>query len=82
MQPSRTFRRQGANIYHDRSVPFHTAILGGRVTVPTLEEDVQVKVPQGTQPGEEMVLRGRGVQKLQRNDRGDLFVRFNVTIPR
>lgn len=80
--PSRTFRRQGANIYHDRSVPLTTAILGGRVTVPTLEDDVQVKVPQGTQPGDEMVLRGRGVQKLHRNDRGDLFVRFNIAIPR
>lgn len=80
--PSKNFRRQGANLYHSRTVPFHTAILGGRVTVNTLEEDVQVRVPQGTQPGEEMVLRGRGVQKLNRSDRGDLFVRFNVTLPR
>jgi len=80
--PSRTFRRQGANIYHDRSVPLTTAILGGRVTVPTLDDDVQVKVPQGTQPGDEMVLRGRGVPKLNRSDRGDLFVRFNIAIPR
>ena len=79
---SKSFRRQGANIYHDRTVPFSTAILGGRVTVPTLDEDVAVRVPQGTQPGEEMVLRGRGVQRLNRSDRGDLFVRFNVTIPR
>jgi molecular chaperone DnaJ len=80
--PSKTFRRQGANIYHDRSIPFYTAILGGQVTVPTLDRDINVKVPAGTQPGDEMTLRGRGVSRVNRSDRGDLFVRFNVTVPR
>lgn len=80
--PSRTFRRQGVNIYHDKSVPFHTAILGGRATIPTLEDDVQVRVPPGTQQGDEVALRGRGVPKLRGKDRGDLYVRFNVRTPR
>ena len=80
--PSKTFRRQGVNIYHDRTVPFHTAILGGRATVPTLDDDVQVRVPVGTQQGDELVLRGRGVPKLRGKDRGDLYIRFNVQIPR
>ena len=70
------------NIYYDRTVPFHTAILGGRATVPTLDNDVQVKVNAGTQQGDEVVLRGRGVQKLRGADRGDLYIRFNVQIPR
>ena len=82
IMPSRTFRRQGSNIYHDRSVPFYTAILGGRATVPTLEDDVQVRVPPGTQHGDELVLRGRGVPIVNKSSRGDLFVRFNVSIPR
>lgn len=82
VQPSKVFARQGANLYETVSVPFYTAILGGRAPVKTLDRDVEVKVPQGTQPGEEMVLRGRGVKKLYKEEYGDLIVRFNVSMPR
>lgn len=83
VQPSKTFRRQGTNIYHDQTIPFYTAILGGAVTVPTLESEVQIRVLPGTQPGDEMALRGRGVPRVSRaTDRGDLFVRFNLAVPR
>ena len=64
----------------------YTAVLGGRVRVPTLEGDVDVRVPAGTQAGEEMILRGRGVPRLgvRRNLdlNGDLMVQFDITIPR
>lgn len=82
VQPSKVFSRQGSNLYQNVNVPFYTAILGGRAPVKTLDRDVEVRVPQGTQPGEEMVLRGRGVKKLYKDDHGDLVVRFNVTMPR
>ncbi|KAL8279291.1 hypothetical protein RQP46_008328 [Phenoliferia psychrophenolica] len=80
--PSKIFTRQGSNLYQDVAVPFYTAILGGRARVATLDKDVEVKVPNGTQPGEEMVLRGRGVKKLYKEEYGDLVVKFNVTMPR
>ncbi|KAM0786172.1 hypothetical protein ACM66B_006979 [Microbotryomycetes sp. NB124-2] len=80
--PSKTFTRQGTNLYQNVSVPFYTAILGGRARVATLDRDVEVKVPGGTQPGEELVLRGRGIKKLYKNEFGDLIVRFNVNMPR
>lgn len=80
--PSKVFQRQGSNLYQDVQVPFYTAILGGRARVVTLDKDVEVKVPNGTQPGEEMVLRGRGVKKLYKEEFGDLVVRFGVTMPR
>ncbi|KWU45782.1 hypothetical protein RHOSPDRAFT_4259, partial [Rhodotorula sp. JG-1b] len=82
VQPSKVFTRQGSNLYQTVSVPFYTAILGGRAPVKTLDRDVEVRVPQGTQPGEEMIMRGRGVKKLYRDDYGDLVVKFNVTMPR
>ncbi|KAG8901529.1 hypothetical protein FRC00_006452 [Tulasnella sp. 408] len=59
--PSKVFRRQGTNLFHDVKIPFHQAILGGRVRVPTLEGDVDVRIPGGTQQGEECVLKGRGI---------------------
>ncbi|GAA5957889.1 hypothetical protein JCM21900_001300 [Sporobolomyces salmonicolor] len=80
--PSKVFTRQGSNLYENISVPFYTAILGGKAPVKTLDRDVEVKVPSGTQPGEEMVLRGRGVKKLYKDEHGDLIVRFNVAMPR
>ena len=79
---SKIFRRQGSNIHHDARIPLHTALLGGRVRVPTLDGDVDVRVPGGTQQGQEMVLKSRGIQAVFGGDKGDLFVTFTVQIPR
>jgi len=79
---SKVWRRQGVSLYHDARVPVHTAILGGRVRVPTLDGDVYVAVQAGTQPGDDVVLRGRGVAPLQGRTKGDLFISFMVEIPR
>ncbi|OBZ79037.1 DnaJ 1, mitochondrial [Grifola frondosa] len=79
---SKVFRRQGPNIHHDARIPLHTALLGGRVRVPTLDGEVDVRIPGGTQQGEEMVLKGRGVASMFHGSKGDLFVTFNVQLPR
>ena len=79
---SKLFRRQGSNLYHDARIPLHTALLGGRMRVPTLDGEVDVRIPAGTQHGEEMVLKGRGVPYVFDGDKGDLFVKFNVQLPR
>lgn len=79
---SKIFRRQGSNIYHDARIPLHTALLGGRVRVPTLDGEVDVRVPGGTQQGQEMVLKTRGIQAVFGGEKGDLFVTFTVQIPR
>lgn len=83
VRPSKVWRRQGSNLYFPATIPFHTAILGGRVRVPTLDGNVDVRVPAGTQVGDEMLLRGRGVPSLlRRGEKGDLLVQFEVQIPR
>ncbi|KIJ21519.1 hypothetical protein PAXINDRAFT_65314 [Paxillus involutus ATCC 200175] len=80
--PSKIFRRQGANLHHEARIPVHTALLGGRVRVPTLDGHVDVRVPSGTQHGEEMVLRDHGVKSVFGGDKGDLFVSFAIQLPR
>lgn len=84
--PSRVWRRQGTNLFFPAHIPFYTAILGGKVRVPTLSGDVDVRVPAGTQMGEEMVLQGRGVPRLNarkgQDANGDLMVQFDIAIPR
>ncbi|KAG8715681.1 hypothetical protein FRC11_001309 [Ceratobasidium sp. 423] len=80
--PSKVFRRQGVNIHHDTRIPLHTALLGGKVRVPTLDGEVEVRVPGGTQQGQECVLKGRGVSALYSGEKGDLFIAFTIQIPR
>ena len=80
---SDVFRRQGTQLYHDARIPFQTAVLGGKVRVPTLDSDVEVRVQPGTQHGEDVVLRGRGIDSISRKGtKGDLFISFLIEIPR
>lgn len=81
VQPSSTFRRQGADVFITTKVPYTTAILGGYVRVPTLDGDVELKIPPGTQPGGSSVLRNKGIQRVNYPGRGDQFVEINVELP-
>lgn len=81
--PSKIWRRQGSTLFYPAIIPFHTAILGGKVRVHTLDGAVEVRVPSGTQIGEEMLLQGRGVPSpTRRGQKGDLVVQFEVAMPR
>ncbi|KAM0971903.1 hypothetical protein TB2_019327 [Malus domestica] len=76
------FSRDGADLYVDSSISFTQAILGGTVEVPTLSGKIEVKIPKGVQPGQHLVLRGKGLPKhgfLVKH--GDQYVRFRVKIP-
>jgi molecular chaperone DnaJ len=63
-------------------VPAPMAALGTTISVPTLDGDVPLDVPAGTQPGETIVMHGRGMPPLGRGRTGDLRVVINVVIPR
>jgi molecular chaperone DnaJ len=58
------------------------AALGTTIQVPTLDGDVPLEIPAGTQPGETIVMAGRGLPPLGRGRTGDLRVVVNVVIPR
>lgn len=57
------------------------AVLGGTVTIPTLTGNVSVKVRQGTQPGEKVVLRGKGIKARNSSSYGNHYVHFNIRVP-
>ncbi|KAI9502559.1 chaperone protein DnaJ, partial [Coemansia spiralis] len=79
--PSKTFRRKGADVYYDVDMPFTTAILGGSIKVPTVDGDVEVKIRSGTQPGDELRLRGKGIPKLNSGARGDQYLSLRIKLP-
>ncbi|GBC00827.1 hypothetical protein RclHR1_03990004 [Rhizophagus clarus] len=76
------FKRQGLNIHVDATIPFYTAILGGYIRVPTIDGNVELKVPPGAQPEQQARMKKRGVQQANSNYRGDQIVTFKVTIPK
>ncbi len=83
VMPDQRFSRQGADILHTASIPVTTAMLGGEITVPTLEGDIRVKVPKGTNAGDHLTISNKGMRRLGGRGglRGDLRVEFRVKIP-
>lgn len=75
------FRRQNSNILLDLNVNVAQAALGAEVKVPTVDGEVVLKIPAGTQPGKIIRMRGKGVPHLRSNARGDQLVIINVSIP-
>lgn len=82
--PDTRFSRNGSDILYTASIPFTTAMLGGEVTVPTLDGEVKVKVGTGTGTGDRVTLGGRGMRRLnaRRSQSGDLRVEFKVAMPK
>jgi molecular chaperone DnaJ len=82
VQPHKYFRRRDNDILLDLKVNVAQATLGAEVLVPTVDGDVKLKIPSGTQPGKIIRMRGKGVPHLRSNSRGDQLVIVNITIPK
>lgn len=82
--PDSKFSRSGSDILYTASIPLTTAILGGEIRVPTLDNEVKVRVATGTSTGDKMTLSGMGMKKLsnRRSGNGDLRVEFKVQMPK
>jgi molecular chaperone DnaJ len=76
------FLRDGDDLVTVIDVPAPQAALGGTIRVPTLDGEIPVELPAGTQPGETITLNGRGMPPLGRGRTGDLRVVVSVAIPR
>ena len=76
------FVREGDDIYCTVDLTITQAALGATVTIPTLDGDEPLELAAGTQPGQIVVLRGRGMPVLQGFGRGDQRVLVNVLVPR
>jgi curved DNA-binding protein len=79
--PHAHFRREGDDLHLDLPITLSEAYHGAKVKVPTVEGSVTLKVPERTQSGNAVRLRGKGVTKKGR-PAGDLYVHFLVQIPK
>ena len=81
VRPHKHFKREGKNIHIVVPISSIDATLGCEVDVPTVNGDVTMKVPEGTQSGTVLRLKGKGVKDLRSDVYGDQFVTIDVKIP-
>src|SRR5918998_1209989 len=82
VQDDERFVRDREDLHTVIDVPAPLAALGTTVQVPSLDGELPLEIPPGTQPGETITLRARGLPPLGRGRTGDLHVHVNVVIPR
>jgi molecular chaperone DnaJ len=76
------FEREGLNLYCRVPVSIATAALGGEIEVPTIDGGrSRVKVPEGSQSGRQMRLRGKGMPALRGSPSGDMMIELSVETP-
>ena len=81
--PDPRFSRKGKNLHTAVTVALTTAVLGGKRVVDTLDGSVTLTIPPGTQPGQKIRMKGKGMPDLKNPDqRGDLYAQVEVRLPK
>ena len=81
VKPHKFFERDGTTVLCEVPINIVQATLGADIKVPTLDGQVTMKVPEGTQPGKVLRLKGKGIPSLRGGSRGDQLVRIKVVVP-
>lgn len=76
------FERDGADLHTEVAVSFPQLALGDTVKVPTIDGEADLDVPSGTQPGDTLRLRGRGMPRLEERGTGDIVAHIKLVVPR
>ncbi len=83
VKPEPGYELKGQDIIYKVDVDLYTAILGGKVVLNTVAGNMNINIPKGTQPGNKLRLKGKGMPAFGNNgNAGDLYVLINVEIPR
>ncbi|KAF8818116.1 molecular chaperone DnaJ [Rickettsia endosymbiont of Cardiosporidium cionae] len=74
---------ENGDLYCTLSLPFTTAILGGEMTIPGIDQSkILVKIPEFTQTGEQIKISGKGMPRIRSTLKGDLYVKTFVNVPK
>ena len=78
-----TFSSEEYDLYIEKTIKLSEALTGTNISVPTLDgKEISLKVPPGTQHKTKMRLTGLGLPKMNSSQKGDLYVRINLKIPK
>lgn len=81
IKPHALFERQETELFCQLPISYAQAVLGGQIEVPTLDGEISMKIPPGTQSGKTFRLKGKGIVDLHAGRRGDQHVRVYVHVP-
>jgi molecular chaperone DnaJ len=81
INPHPILKREGDNLYMELPITVHEAMAGGTITVPTVDGEVNVKVPPKSQSGQTLKLKGKGAFNPKKKTSGDLMIKLNVKVP-
>ncbi|MFC2168904.1 molecular chaperone DnaJ, partial [Acidobacteriota bacterium] len=75
------FQREGNNLICQIPISFAQAALGAKIELMTLENNELLKIPSGTQPGDVIKIKGKGIKDIHHFRKGDMFVKLDVKTP-
>jgi len=81
LKPHKIFTRKRDDVYYDAEIKFSQAVLGDKIEIPTLEGDLSLKIPAGTEAGKLFKLSGKGMPRLNSYGRGDQYIRIKIKVP-
>ena len=82
VKPHPLFEREGVDLHCRIPISYTQAVLGAEVEVPTLDGRATIRIPPGTQPGDVVPLRGKGVPELRSGRVGDLLLHIQIDVPK
>ncbi len=82
VRPLKGFARDGYDVYTEKEISYPQAVLGDTIAVETLDGEVKLVVPEGTESGQQIRIKGRGTKHLERNARGDHYVKVKIRVPK
>ena len=82
IRPHRYFTRTNDDIYVEVPVTITEAALGAQVTIPTVDGPTRLTIPEGTQGGQRLRLRGKGAPHLKGTGRGDMYAVIKISVPK
>jgi molecular chaperone DnaJ len=82
VRPHPVFKRDGNDIYVEAPVTIGEAVLGGKISIPTLDGNVSMTLPAGTDSGKKFRLKGKGIPGSKTRTRGDEFVVIKIVVPK
>jgi len=83
VQQDPRFFRNGDNLVYEANIDLYTAILGGKIEVPTMTNSVKMTIPENVETGKTLRLKGKGMPKYGKSSQfGDLLVKLKIELPK
>ncbi len=76
------YKRQGTDLYQTITITYPQAVLGAKIQIPTLHGPEKIRIPEGTESGDFIRIKNKGMPLIRRNSYGDLYIQFHITTPK